>query len=99
MNDLAFGTWQALPTSGIEPWGTTPAAIFDGTIVRVFAADATFPNYVSQVTWSQTSGWDTWKNIYSLGQATVQPVAALMNGDVDLVSYWYTLGMFDQLVK
>ncbi len=99
VNDLAFGTWQALPTSGIEPWGTTPAAIFDGTIVRVFAADAAFPNYVSQITWTQGSGWDTWKTIFSRGQATLQPVAALMNGDVDLVTYWYTLGMFDQLVK
>jgi hypothetical protein len=55
-----------------------------------------------------TSGYEPWATarrdlgrsvIFSQGQATLQPTATIMNGDVDLVTYWYTLGMLDQFVK
>src|SRR5262249_17936355 len=101
INGLLFRSWHPLP-SGIEPWGTGPAVIWDGDHLRFFAADASFPNTISPITFDNTAATtarDAGKAIYSQGQATMQPVVALMNGDVDLVSYWYTLGMFDQLVK
>ena len=107
--DEDFEEWG--PTAGLTPDGASKYldTNFPATSLRDDAhlcyieqqpaADAALPSYTSQITWTSGTGFDTWKNIFSRGQATMQPVAALVNGDVDLVTYWYTLGMFDQLVK
>jgi hypothetical protein len=96
ISGLTFGRWSPLPLSGVEPWGTAPQAIWDGTRVRVFIGNASFPNLTYQIT-NANSGWDNWAPTFSEGQSTRQPVAALVNGDVHLITY--TAGTAEQLVK
>ncbi len=98
INSLSFGTWVEIPVTAPEPWGTAPAAIWDGDRVRIFIGAAASPNPVYQLTYDNP-GWETWATLFSRGQSTTQPAVTRMNTDLDLVTYTPTAGMFDQLVK
>ena len=95
---LDFVSWSPLPTSGYEPWYTAPQAIWDGNRMRVFIAKSPFPNYVYQIT-NDNTAWDAWTPLFTEAQSTHQAAAAMVNGDLNLVTSWYVAGMAEQLVK
>jgi hypothetical protein len=99
-NGLAWSSWKTGPAKPAEvsAWLTPPQIVWDGTRLRLFAAKQGFPEQIYQVTYDN-SDFDAWGKPISLGIATRQPVAALQNGDVNLISYWYTLGTSEQLVR
>jgi len=94
-NLTQWDSWTGLPTAPVSSWTAGPAIASDGHAVRIFAADSTFPNSNWQ-TANDGSGWSGWKA--GGGGSTRQPVATTINGEIELVSYWFTGGILEALV-
>src|SRR5262249_7283320 len=94
-NLTQWDSWTGLPTAPVSSWTAGPAIASDGQAVRIFAADATFPNSNYQVA-NDGSGWSGWKA--GGGGCTRQSFATTINGEVELVSYWFTGGILEALL-
>ncbi|HMJ10867.1 MAG TPA: hypothetical protein VK524_05645 [Polyangiaceae bacterium] len=89
----AVEAWLALPTTGAPAsWGAAPVLVSDGQAVRVFAVTSAFPQWAFQSA-NDGSGWSEWRKPIGGSWGTRQPAAASINGEIDLVTYWYTGGM------
>lgn len=85
--------WASLPTSGIPTsWGTAPGLASDGTAVRFFAQDGTFPNAGWQSA-NDGSGWSAWRKLLSSNGSTQQPAATNINAEIELVTQWGGAGL------
>ncbi|HEY6559150.1 MAG TPA: hypothetical protein VI072_17825 [Polyangiaceae bacterium] len=90
----AVETWTAIPAANGAPasWGAAPAVVSDGQAVRLFAVGSGFPQWVWQSA-NDGSGWSVWRKPIGGSWGTRQPAAANINGEIDLLTYWYTGGM------
>jgi hypothetical protein len=61
----------------------------DGQAVRVYDVDAAYPQFAWQVA-NDGSGWSSWRMPIGGSWGTMQPAAANINGEVDLLTYWCT---------
>jgi hypothetical protein len=90
----AVEAWTAIPTNSGAPasWGAAPGIVSDGTTVRLFAVGSGFPEWAWQSA-NNGSGWSVWRKPIGGSWGTRQPAAANINGEIDLLTYWYTGGM------
>jgi hypothetical protein len=72
-------------------WGTGPAVASDGQAVRVDDVDAAYPQFGWQIA-NDGSGWSSSRMPIGGSWGTMQPAAANINGEVELLTYWYTGG-------
>ena len=79
-------------------WGTGPAVVSDGQAVRVYDVDAAYPQFAWQIA-NDDSGWSSWRMPIGGSWGTMQPAAANINGEVDLLTYWYTGGMQEAILR
>jgi hypothetical protein len=85
--------WAALPIAAApSAWGTAPAIVSDGEAVHLYALDAAFPQWAWQIV-NNGSGWSSWRKPVGGSWGTRQPAATNINGEVNLITYWYTGGM------
>jgi hypothetical protein len=91
---LAVEAWAAVPATAGAPssWGAAPAIVSDGQAVRLFAVGASFPQWAWQAI-HDGSGWSVWRKPIGGSWGTRQPAPANVNGEIDLITYWYTGGM------
>ena len=78
-------------------WGTGPAVASGGQAVRVYDVDAAYPQFAWQIA-NDGSGWSSWRMPIGGSWGTMQPAAANINGEVDLLTYWYTGGMQEAIL-
>jgi hypothetical protein len=92
IHNASPGSWSSIGGTPPVSWGFAPTMVFDGTAVRVIAHDGTFPNAAWQIA-NDGSGWSSWRKLLSGSGATSQAAAADVNGEVELVTMWFTSGM------
>lgn len=88
--------WQVVGSGGaVEPWLTAPALVSNGSRVEAFVAKVGFPQIVYQAL--HEGGWGTWRPLTSEAGSTLQPATATVNGEVELVTWFY--GLAEQEVE
>jgi hypothetical protein len=58
---------------------------FAPQLVRTFTSATAAPNYVYQTVWNG-SAWGAWKTLVSPSISATRAAAAVVNGDVDLIT-------------
>ena len=90
-------SWNTVGGTPPVTWGYAPAIVADGHGVRVIGLDVNFPQYAYQIA-NDGSGWSSWRRALSGSTGTKQPVATNVNGEVDLMTYWYTGGLMEAML-
>ena len=70
----------------------------DGQAVRVYDVDAAYPQFAWQIA-NDRSRWSSWRMPIGGSWGTMQPAAASINGEVDLLTYWDTGGMQEAILR
>jgi hypothetical protein len=94
---FVYDPWAALPSAGGPVSSGAPGLVSDGTKVRVFTFAQTFPNHTWQIA-NDGSGWSAWRKLVSGAGSTRQPAPVSINGDVDLLTNWFTNGIQETFV-
>lgn len=91
-------SWTSVPGTGaVLPWATAPGAVWDGARMRVFGVKGAWPNWVYEMTYDNIA-WDSaWRQVFGEIQSVVQSSPTAVNGDVNLLTYWF--GLQEQLAK
>lgn len=74
--------------------GVAPEVVWDGAHIRLFASESPFPSYVYQVI--HDGSWGNWRRLVTEAGTTYQPSATVVNGDVNLVTKWWTSSIAEQ---
>lgn len=87
--------WSVVGSGGGVSWGQPPTLVSDGGRMRAFAAA---PGSGSSAYWTfqaihDGSSWGNWRVVPSFAGTTSQPMAANVNGDVNLFTNWLTHGI------
>lgn len=81
--------WQDIsPATSVLPWNIAPSIAFDGTAMHVFTAASAYPQYVYQSVAGSNGVWGAWTRPISAPISTRQVGAAVVNGDVNVVTNW-----------
>jgi hypothetical protein len=81
-------SWTEVGVGGSQaPWAVAPTIVWDGQLVRTFTSATPFPNTVYQTVWNG-SAWLSWKPLVSQSISGTRAAAAVVNGDVDLMTNW-----------
>jgi hypothetical protein len=91
LSNTTFTAWADAGTGGAVAWRAAPAIAWNGAQMRVFAPANAFPNTMYQTVWDGTS-WGSWRPLVSGSGATRQAAVADVNGEINVVSYWFTSG-------
>lgn len=84
-NQIGWRDTQDTFPPGVTSWGTPPGIVFDGSRIRLFVASEQYPPGTYQAI--EYSGvWSDWRRISTKSWAIAQPVAANVNGDVNLAT-------------
>ena len=80
------------PGEPARPWPPTawPSAVYD--------VDAAYPQFAWQIA-NDRSRWSSRRMPIGGSWGTMQPAAASINGEVDLLTYWYTGGMQEAILR
>jgi hypothetical protein len=70
----------------------------DGQAVRVYDVDAAYPQFAWQIA-NDRSRWSSRRMPIGESWGTMQLAAASINGEVDLLTYWYTSGMQEAILR
>jgi hypothetical protein len=93
-----ISAWATAGAGGaVRPWSTAPTAAFTGGRLRLLVGSGSFPSYTYQTTFA-SGAWDDWKRTTAGAGTTFQPAAAVVNGDLNVVTT-YVNNMQEQLVK
>jgi hypothetical protein len=69
-----------------------------GQAVRVYEVDAAYPQFAWQIA-DDGSGRSSRRMPIGESWGTMQLAAASINGEVDLLTYWYTGGMREAILR
>lgn len=97
---LTFGAWTAATSRpvGVSAWGASPQVVRDGSRIRIFVPEAASPHSVWQLT-HDGQDWDSWAKIFSGGSSNLQPSAAVLGPNTELLTYTSGIGAFSQFVR
>ena len=70
----------------------------DGLAVPVYDVDAAYPQFAWQIA-NDRSRWSSRRMPIGESWGTMQLAAASINGEVDLLTYWYTGGMQEAILR